>query len=160
MHPGGSGHRTLSCAWGGSGVGLGGDDIQCPVVMKRQYSHWVGLASVLAFALVDWPPIALSYFSNLHALLANLMTHTVPFQEVASLFKLSRVTHWLQVTWTPEYLSPFFASCISSCLLDNSTCMSHRQTHLFPLNLPFFRILSLVNSTCDLFSRNPERKTS
>ena len=64
-----------------------------PVVMKWQYSHWVGLASVSAFALVDWPPIALRYFSNLHVLLANPMTHPVPFQEVASLFKLSCVTH-------------------------------------------------------------------
>ena len=70
---------------GCSGVGLGSDDIQCPVVMKWQYAHWVGLESILAFALVDWPPIALSYFSNLHVLLGNPMTHPVPFQEAASL---------------------------------------------------------------------------
>lgn len=55
---------------GCSGVGLGGDDIQCPVVMKWQYAHWVDLESILAFALVDWPPIALLFFQTCMSCLA------------------------------------------------------------------------------------------
>ena len=137
------------------------------VVMTSSAQWWwsgnmlTGLVWNLFWLLLWWTGLQLLsvIFQTCMSCLAIPWPTQCPFKK-RLLFKLSCVTHWLQVTWTPEYLSPFFAACVLSCLLDNSTCMSHRQTHLFPLKLPFFHILSLVNSTCDLFSWNPERKTS